>query len=114
MQEQKGEGRGGGVEEAWVFCCSCMSLCVMQQLDGLRRQRDRLKEEFAVVMEARNKRQNLSTLETNKATLENKIRYAKREKQVQASLKAGLHMCTLQIGKAAVVWMAMGQLRSGL
>lgn len=54
-----------------------------KQLDGLRRQRDRLKEEFAVVMEARNKKQNLPTMQSNVTGLENKIRYAKRDKQVQ-------------------------------
>ncbi len=39
-------------------------------------------------MEVRRKKQNLSTLESNVAGLENKIRYAKRDKEVQVS---GIH-----------------------
>jgi len=55
----------------------------LQQLDSLRRQRDHLKDELSMVMEARNKKQNLSTLEATMHGLQNKIRYAKRDKEVQ-------------------------------
>lgn len=65
-------------------------LVLFQQLDGLKRQRDRLREELAVVMEVRNKKQNLSTLESNLMGLENKIRYANRDKQVQVC-----HVCVV-------------------
>lgn len=72
---------------------------VLQQLDGLRRQRDRLKDELSVVMETRSKKQNLSTLLSNIAGLENKIRYAKRDKQVQVSHNSGRYIVCLSLSR---------------
>ncbi len=77
-----------------------------QQLDSLRRQRDHLRDELNVVMETRNKKQHLSSLEATMHGLQNKIRYAKRDKEVQVSkcLDVSVPICACMLHTVVLVW----------